>query len=130
MRLRWRARSIVLLATVAGALLGASAADAVVWSNSVHCAGYGSGDRCWVNYDSAHRLAYEDARTQYSRDQVCAKARDNVINGPVSPGSACTNGNLQALYFTYPDTWKKGYVYWAGNGGGIWIDGYARTNDY
>ena len=132
-RTRRRNWGVALLAglgaAVAVTLANAAPANAWGWENALRCYNYSSGDQCWINYYDTHSLAEADALTQYGRDQVCAKARDSITTGPVSPGSACaSNTHVQVVYFTYPSVQKKGYVYWAGNGGAIYIDAHGRTN--
>jgi len=108
-------------------LLVATPASAI-WSNSLRCSNYSSGDRCWINYYDTHSLAFGNAYTQYGRSSVCAKARDSVTTGPVSPGSDCTTGDYLSIYYVYPQVQKKDYGYWSGSGGPIWVDVFYRTN--
>lgn len=118
-----RAIAIVSAAALAvgGGLVGAAPASA--WVDNVQCNDKGSGDQCWLNYNTPRRVIGVVVNTQYHRDQVCGKARNDVINGPVSPGSACTPGSADgiAVTFTYTSQLKKAYGYWAGNGGQIWV---------
>lgn len=87
------------------------------------CPSAGSADRCWNNYNATASYAAAATYTQYNRDQVCTKARDAHINGPVSGGSNCSAGgtNYFQTWFYSPGTPKKVYGYWAGNGGNIWV---------
>lgn len=62
--------------------------------------------------------------TQYGRDQVCAKARLNNVNGPVAePDRSGCAPNTDYISVQYDGTQvpKYGYGYWSGNGGGIWV---------
>lgn len=122
-----RVITVSLAVFISLALLTAPPASAV-WSNSLRCSAMSSGDRCWINYYHTHSLAFSNTYTQYGRSSVCAKARDSVTTGPVSPGSNCTTGDYIAVYFVYPQVQKKAYGYWSGSGGPIWVEVYGRTN--
>lgn len=125
----FKARFKIAVSTLTSVLaLATGAESALAWSSSTHCTNLGSGDVCWVNYYDTHSLSQVSTDTQYHRDSVCAKARDNVTSGPVSAGSGCGSGlNHYTSYFNNYSQQKKGYGYWAGNGGGIWVDAYGST---
>lgn len=86
-----------------------------------YCSSIASADRCFHNYYGSVGYTWGQISVQYNRDQVCLKARDGHVDGPVSPGSDCSAGgtNWKQAYFWYT-TPKKVYGYWAGNGGSIW----------
>ena len=82
----------------------------------------GSADRCFYNYSWTAGISFSAMSVEYQRDQLCAKARDGHINGPVSGGSSCNYGGYWwGSNYTSPSTPKKAYGYWAGNGGAILI---------
>lgn len=123
-----RSRSVAIaaistLAAVIGCLAIAAPAQAFPESGYLHtCNNKGSGDVCWWNPNDAHTLDDIRSNTQYNRDQVCAKARYNTTTGAVDPQSACASGtDYVAAQFDGTHQLKKGYGYWAGNGGQIWI---------
>lgn len=115
-------RKLLVSGALAAAMGAVTATPAHAWSDALYCNGMGSGSVCWLNYYDTHSLSDVDSGPQYGRDSVCAKARNNVTTGPVSPGSVCrSNTNYARAYFVDSYQQKKGYGYWAGNGGNIWV---------
>jgi hypothetical protein len=122
---RVQARRFALCAAIllAGiSIAGVHAQSAQACCADVTCNAFSSGDVCWVDYYTAYQMVDGYTQSQYGRNQVCAKARDSIVSGPVSPGSACiSNTNFGYADFTYPSVYKKAYGYWAGAGGPIWV---------
>lgn len=116
------AGTTVLSAFVACMILAAPA-HAFPESGYLHtCDPRGSGTECWWNYSDAHTLDDIATQTENGRDQVCGKARKDYTTGPVDPDSACwANVSHMSAQFDSTHVEKKGYGYWAGNGGGIWV---------
>lgn len=121
-----RFASLAAVVVTGAAAAGASSASAAYFSNT--CQNRASAQVCWLDANNPKYAYSVEVQTQYTRDQVCAKARDNSTSGPITPGSSCASGSSGfAVTLGASSTPRYPYAYWAGNGNPIWVLSGAWT---